>query len=108
MSIKCSGCEHKFTHPRVDVAECPRCGTENPTRHRKEVREELERNCKHLDVPNGAVGRAIAYSSAIYRFATHNERMDVSKIESRLASTYGESAAASQTKLSLVSGREYK
>lgn len=108
MSHKCIACGATFAIPRVDVAVCPSCKTRNPTKHRDEIRDELEVNCAHLAVPSVAAGRAIAYSSAIYRFATHGERMDMGKIESHLAEMHGESAAASRSRLALVSGREYK
>jgi hypothetical protein len=92
----------------TDVANCPNCGRDTLTDEAKSIRKTIEQDRKHLAIPGATVGRAIAYSSAIYRNATHAELMDAFKIEKQISTKFGEASAASHTKLALVSGREYQ
>src|SRR5262245_12759092 len=85
MIIECIRCEREFrmrTHS--DVVVCPRCGRRTPTGLEDDIREILEAYRNSLRWPRATVGRAIAYSSAIYRRATHGDAVDTAAIEQKV------------------------
>ena len=90
-TIKCTDCGTQFQFTRnEDVCVCPNqlCCKELPTGLEKSIRKEIERY-RNLEIPHMTVGRAIGFASAIYEFATHNDRIDVFGIEDRLKTKYG-------------------
>jgi hypothetical protein len=80
---ECRNCKAKVTYsPFTDIATCGKCGEHFPTGYEDQLRAAVEVDTSgSLSFPKHAVGRAIAYCSAIYGMATHDEQLDGAKIE---------------------------
>lgn len=79
----CRSCSAKVSYsPYTDIAKCNACGEYFPTGYEKQLRQSIEIDTSgSLTYPKNAAGRAIAYCSAIYGMATHDEQLDALKIE---------------------------
>lgn len=80
---ECRNCKAKVSYGAfTDIATCAKCGEEFPTGHEEQLRAAIEVDkSASLNYPKNAAGRAIAYCSAIYGMATHDEQFDGAKIE---------------------------
>lgn len=102
--FKCKSCSRWLHYGVEDVVECPSC-------HKRKVIEEnykqnlqfLERDCAHFPRPRATISRALAYTSAIYRQATHNEPFNIGKVEATLAQHGGVSGSSVATHSSVKS-----
>lgn len=105
-TLTCVSCKKKFPFSRdEDVCECPLCGFEQPTGFEKAIRRRIEKANGKLDIPKMTVGRAVGFAAAIYEFATHNDRIDVSGIESRLQKKTGMAAGMQKSSLKMLATR---
>ena len=71
-----------------DLGPAPSAGWSNPRDLEKKIRARIERYCD-LQIPSMTVGRAIGFAAGIYELSTHNQRIDVFGIESRLRKKTG-------------------
>jgi hypothetical protein len=105
-TLTCSACKRKFAFSRdEDVCECPNCGFEQPTGFEKAIRRRIEKVSTTLALPKMTVGRAVGFAAAIYEFATHNDRIDVSGIESRLQKKTGVATGMQKSSLKMLATR---
>jgi Lipase (class 3) len=106
-SFKCIVCSTKIYGGGggVDVVKCPHCESMTPTGNEKKIRKVMEKYQNHLAYPRAAAGRAIAYAAGIYDLSTHNKRIDVGSVESKIAAKYGASSSSEHTSLGVISGR---
>jgi hypothetical protein len=108
-SLKCKNCKRQLSFVDVDIVKCPspNCQLVQETGLSKELHKSIEADCSYLQYPKFAVGRAIAYCSAIYGMATHAETFDPSKIEKHLKDS-GERGVVGQTELEVAGDRAYR
>ena len=85
---ECRNCKAKLSYsPFTDIAVCSSCGNEMATGHEEQLRASIEADKSgKLSYPPHAAGRAIAYCSAIYGMATHDEQFDGAKVEQHFKS----------------------
>mgnify|MGYP002664577519 CR=1 FL=1 len=91
----CRNCKATLSYSAFsDVATCRQCGEEVATGHEEQLRAaiEVDKNGT-LSYPPHAAGRAIAYCSAIYGMATHDEQFDGAKVEQHFRDNQSPSTA---------------
>jgi hypothetical protein len=71
-----------------DTWTCPKCKMEQETGLESSIRSRIE-GYRKVNIPNLTVGRAIGFAAGIYELSTHNQRIDVFKIEDRLKKKFG-------------------
>jgi hypothetical protein len=105
-TLSCKSCKKKFLFSRdEDLCECPSCGFEQPTGRESSIRKRIEGLCRTIDIPSMTVGRAVGFASAIYEFSTHNDRIDVSGIETRLQRKTGVNTGMEKSSLKMLATR---
>ena len=80
---ECSNCKAKLSYTAfMDIVACSKCGGEVATGHEDQLRAAIEVDkSAALNYPQHATSRAVAYCSAIYGMATHDEQFDGAKVE---------------------------
>lgn len=109
--FKCKRCSRWLQYGIEDVVECPSCHKRKVIdENYKEHQKTLERDCAHFPRPRATISRALAYTAAIYRQATHNEMFDTGKIEMTMAkqATVGSSSIASHTSVKSRHTRSFR
>ena len=105
-NFTCKSCKAKSTFNKDDdLWQCPRCGLEQPTGYEGKIRDEIEGIRTKIEIPRMTVGRAIGFASNIYEFSTHNDRIDISNIESRLQKKTGTSTGFEKSSIKMISTR---